>query len=123
MACRQTNLWQQVTRDVVTALGVLALVFLSFGHQPIAWARDSAVFVYANGDLASFCGGAPEGGRASGKGCDACRLASGIGLPPAPCLPAARFAMAVRSVDLDVQGFVPDGVLNRVQDPRAPPFV
>lgn len=85
-----------IIRDIASALAVLALVFLSYAHQPIdaAHALDHDVLTVAV--TADFCGDAPEDGKAHAP-CHACRIGGGADLPPPPCAGIAA-PIAVASV-------------------------
>ena len=69
-------------KDVVRALCVVALVFLNFGHVPLAVGGESVAVAAAH----SFCGH-PIDGPGSGKQgeCQACRLGASAALPSPPC--------------------------------------
>ena len=72
---------RHIAAELVRAFAVLALVFLSFGHQPAAaTTHDHEVLTAAV--TASFCGDAPA--DTTHAACHACRLGSGADLP-APC--------------------------------------
>lgn len=72
-------------REFGAAFGVLALIFLSFAHQPVyAQVPTGSVLDGTFYVVADFCGGGPDtdGEGSFGTGCDACRIAAGIDLPP-----------------------------------------
>lgn len=72
---------RHIAAELVRALAVLALVFLSFGHQPaVAVAHDHEVLTAAV--TASMCGDAPA--DTTHAPCHACRIGGGADLPP-PC--------------------------------------
>jgi hypothetical protein len=72
--------YRHIAADLVRALAVLALVFLSFSHQSIAVEpHDHGVLSAAVGT--SFCGDAPEGDLGHAP-CHACRIGNGAVLPP-----------------------------------------
>jgi len=72
---------RHIAAELVRALAVLALVFLSFGHQPAAaLAQDHDVLTAAVS--ANWCGDAPA--DTSHAPCHACRIGGGADLPP-PC--------------------------------------
>lgn len=85
MMRRQETLGQALSREFGAAFGVLALIFLSFAHQPVyaqvpvGSGLDGTLYVQAD-----YCGGGPgaDGEGAFSTGCDACRIAAGIDLPP-----------------------------------------
>jgi len=78
--------------DVLRAALVLALVFLSFAHTPVATAGHHDILTSVVD--ASWCGDAPnEDGKAHAP-CHACRIGAGADLPP-PCdVPLAAVAVA-----------------------------
>lgn len=112
-----------IVRELAAALGVLALVFLSFAHQPVGSSTTDGLYLLSDGSVPIFCGSGPAGENGSlGGGCDACRIAAGIALPDVPCGGTERFALAAQ-----VPGFYSDALvilrhLNRAVRPRAPPF-
>lgn len=69
-----------LVRDIAKALAVLALVFLSYAHQP-AGAQPLGHNVLTAAVTASFCGDAPDDGKAHAP-CHACRIGGGADLPP-----------------------------------------
>jgi len=72
---------RHIAADLVRALAVLALVFLSFSHQPsMRLAHDHESVSAAV--TASWCGDAPA--DTTHAPCHACRIGSGADLPP-PC--------------------------------------
>jgi hypothetical protein len=75
---------RHIAAELVRAFAVLALVFLSYAHQPVnvAHALDHDVLTVAV--TADFCGDAPEDGKAHAP-CHACRIGGGADVPPPPC--------------------------------------
>lgn len=72
---------RHIAIDLVRALAVLALVFLSFGHQPaLALGHDHEALSAAV--TASWCGDTPA--DRTHAPCHACRIGGGADLPP-PC--------------------------------------
>ncbi len=72
---------RHIAADIIRALAVLALVFLSFGHQPAFAAHvDHETLTVAV--TADFCGDTPA--DPSHAPCHACRIGGGADLPP-PC--------------------------------------
>ena len=69
--------------ELLRACVVLALVFLSFAHTPVATAPGSHDVLGAAVDM-SWCGDAPDDDGAAHAPCHACRLGAGADLPP-PC--------------------------------------
>lgn len=113
-----------IVRELTVALGILALVFLSFGHQPVGLRAADGLYLLADGSVPVFCGSSPAGenGSRAGGGCDACRIVAGIALPEAPCNGAERFALATRVLGSYADVPVILRGLNRAIRPRAPPF-
>lgn len=112
-------LLRDIGGEAIKALAVLALVFLSFAHQPVslASADDSSHWTVAD---TSYCGSGADGDGAGHAPCHACRVGA-IDLPPAPCTaePAyMAFADAgfvlVDDPDMPQQGYLRG-------NPRAPP--
>lgn len=79
--------------DVLRAALVLALVFLSFAHTPVAASAGHPDALTAAVD-ASWCGDAPDGDSKAHAPCHACRIGAGADLPP-PCdIPLAPVTVA-----------------------------
>lgn len=74
----------ELVRDIAKALAVLALVFLSYAHQPIDAAHALDQNVLTASITADFCGDAAEDGKAHAP-CHACRIGGGADVPPPPC--------------------------------------
>lgn len=70
-ACKKAGL---VLREGVFALGVLALLLLSFAHQPVALPADNLVRVQAAQLQADWCGNTPNGEHEKHGPCHACRV-------------------------------------------------
>lgn len=113
------RLVRDIFEEVIKALAVLALVFLSFAHQPVAVAQPDDGLHWSVADL-SYCGSAPDGEGDRHMPCHACRV--GIAdLPPVPCVvEPAYVAFADTGFELgddfavSQHGFSP-------ANPRAPP--
>lgn len=75
---------RDIGREMIKALAVLALIFLSFAHQPVtiplATDGDSG---WTLADL-SYCGAPPGEDGGGHLPCHACRV-GGAALPPPPC--------------------------------------
>lgn len=70
---------------MLRALSVLAIVFLSFAHQPINANSGSNFYRLADGSIPIFCGGGPAGQKSSESGeCEACRIGALAELPSKP---------------------------------------
>jgi hypothetical protein len=88
------SLGEAKLREIVCALGVVALIFLNFAHAPLATGGESAA-VGQTVNSVSFCGDAIDSpANAKGEPCQACRIGGGADLPPAPKVarPAATTA-------------------------------
>lgn len=73
-------------QEVVRALCVMALVFLNFGHVPIAAPMPAATALSAVVD-AGFCGDPVDDQHQNDHApCHACRIGGGADLPPPPCV-------------------------------------
>lgn len=68
--------------EVLRALGVLALVFLSFAQAPVAAVTTGPAAIATALDM-SYCGDLPDDPKAHAP-CHACRTGSAAALPP-PC--------------------------------------
>ena len=104
--------------DTARALVVLALVFLTFAHAPVASAQSGTFF--AQSIDASYCGDVPDGEGKAHAPCHACRI-GGIDLPPPPSV-AVKAIVAL----CDVSYFRPAAVIavnstHISARPRAPP--
>jgi hypothetical protein len=73
---------RHIAAELIRALAVLALVFLSYGHQPVAGASPHHNTLTA-AVTTDFCGGVPADGQTHAP-CHACRIGAGADLPP-PC--------------------------------------
>lgn len=112
-----------IVRELAAAFGVLALVFLSFAHQPVGPRTAGELYLLSDGSVPIFCGSGPAGENGSlNGGCDACRIAAGIALPDAPCRGTERFALATQMPGFHSDTPVIQRRLNRAIRPRAPPF-
>ncbi len=109
---------RQMGSDTARALVVLALLFLSFAHAPVAAAQSGAVFTVSV--AASYCGDLPDGDGKTHAPCHACRVGS-IDLPPPPAV-----AIKVTVAPCAVSYFRPAAVIAVNSTyvsarPRAPP--
>jgi hypothetical protein len=111
------HIGRQMVRETLLALLVLAIVFLNFGHQNLAFAGDGHIVSAAS----AFCGDPIHPNDAGHAPCHACRIGAGADLPPAPCAvePASFVATAsvyaTMAVDAEVAPF------RLAASPRAPP--
>lgn len=113
---------KRVARDIggeaIKALAVLALVFLSFAHQPVAVAQADDGPQWAVSDL-SYCGGAPDG-EAGHLPCHACR-AGVADLPPAPSMAEPAYVAFAETGFALVDDFMVGQRGFSPANPRAPP--
>ena len=82
---------RQIGTDTARALVVLALVFLSFAHVPLASAASGADVLTASVDL-GYCGDAPAGDAHAP--CHACRLGAAADIPAPAVLPLRLVVLA-----------------------------
>ncbi len=108
-----------ISIDILRALSVLALIFLSFAHAPAPDFAARQDVLTASVDF-SFCGDDPAGTDDAHAPCHACRVL-GSALPPPPCAaiaapvataPAAWFGAVVPTAD---------HLVRLSAQPRAPP--
>lgn len=78
------SLVRDICGEIAKALAVLALVFLSFAHQPVAIAQPADGDVFSLADIHSYCG-SPAEEEPGHAPCHACR-AGVADLPAAPCV-------------------------------------
>lgn len=112
---------RHIAGDIVRALAVLALVFLSYAHQPIGAVASSPQDVLTAAVTTSFCGGVPDDGKSHAP-CHACRIGGGADLPP-PCGGLIHLPVAVEPAfpELAIAAFTvapPD-----IPDARGPPVL
>jgi hypothetical protein len=81
-------------QEVVRALCVIALVFLNFGHAPIAAPLSAAPALTSVAD-ASFCGDPLDDQHQDHAPCHVCRIGGGADLPPPPCVAEASHGAAL----------------------------
>jgi len=85
---------RHIAAELVRAFVVLALVFLSFGHQPAAAIPPGHDLLTA-AVTANFCGDSPA--DTTHAPCHACRIGGGADLPP-PCGGLIHLPTAVEPV-------------------------
>ncbi|MHB1103986.1 MAG: hypothetical protein ACYC0C_14670 [Devosia sp.] len=104
-------------QELVRALCVVALVFLNFGHAPVAMGGEYATTLQAS----SFCGDPIDGPLdAKADPCQACRIGAGMVLPPAPEIAVSVATASAQYLVAPSSGWTP-GIGGRAQ-PRAPPL-
>jgi hypothetical protein len=86
----------EILRDIASAFAVLALVFLSYVHQPINLEHALGHDVLTASLTADFCGEQTDEGKAHAP-CHACRIGGGADVPAPPCAGIAA-PIAVASV-------------------------
>lgn len=124
MTQKMSNWRMLLVRELVVALGVLALVFLSFSHQTINVQASDKGFVLADGSMPVFCGSPPEdgSGQKAHRSCDACRIAAGIALPQTSTDCAERFVLVARADVVGIEFAAHVDFINQASRSRAPPF-
>lgn len=113
------GLARDIGGEVIKALAVLALVFLSFAHQPVAVAQPDGAAQWSVADL-SYCGSAPDGDEAGHMPCHACR-AGVADLPPAPCVVEPAYVAFADAGFAFVDDFAVEQGGFAFANPRAPP--
>ncbi len=114
-----------VAREVAAAFGVLSLILLSVAHQPFGVGGVEA-FRLADGRLPVICGpgSLPNGETELAWECEACRISSGIDVPPhSNCQISKRFSLKIHLSAGTYEGLLVPQETGRVQMPRAPPLV
>lgn len=101
--------------EAVRALAVLALVFLSFAHQPAVAASGY------HGDLGGYdwCGTPPDN-PVDHAPCHACR-ADPVVIPTAPAEAGPAFAVVAACLNVSIRGLSVSPFERTVANPRAPP--
>lgn len=109
-----------IAGEMIKALAVLALVFLSFAHQPVQLsASGDGSSLLAAIDL-SFCGSEPGDDHAGHSPCHACR--GGIADLAAPPCVAERAYAAFAAFDTELADDIVVGqAIYSNKSPRAPP--
>ena len=108
-----------IAGDMIKALTVLALVFLSFAHQPVAVAQPDDALAFSVADL-SYCGSSPDGDQGGHAPCHACR-AGLADLPLPPCVAEPAYAGFARAAFVIADDAPLAQYLFSVRNPRAPP--
>lgn len=111
------GLWELRLQELVRALCVVALVFLNFGHAPLALGGEYAAAQQAS----SYCGDPIDGpSDAKADPCPACRIGAGVVLPPAPEIAVSVATAPAHCLAAPSFEWKP-GCQSRAQ-PRAPPL-
>lgn len=113
------TLTRQIADEVLKALAVLALVFLSFAHQPTAANAGDLLLASQAGQGLSFCGDAPDD-EAGHAPCHACRSDLGT-LPQPPCVATSAYASSVVQAIVREDATFVLARTHRPDFPRAPP--
>lgn len=108
--------------DMLRALAVLSLAFLSFAHippVPVVYGASAAVAT-----IVTCSGGLPGSGpEKPHKTCDLCRIAAGMDLPSIPCRIDAPMVLAEVVAASPYTGPARHVSINTATRPRAPPHV
>jgi hypothetical protein len=118
----RVSLIRHMAVDVVRALAVLAVVFLSFAHAPVVASGGAHDVLTAAVDL-SFCGDAPSGDDGTHAPCHACRIGGGADIPPPSCASVSAplaFAPVVFHFE---PTFAAPALEHLSAHPRAPPVL
>ena len=111
---------RQIAAEMMKALAVLALVFLSFAHQPAAIAGDGTDVLGNPTAGLSYCGGEPDDDGADHVPCHACRF-DPAALPQPPCVATLAYALFVAFAVSRGEGVIVYPDVYRPDSPRAPP--
>ena len=120
---QETKLWSVIGREIMLAAGVLALIFLSFGHQTSRAYALSAPLWLPDGSQASFCGTSPlgQGGAVVHAQCDACRIVDDFNLASGACAVPGRYAVIRKGALSHNVDSALGSLLTGTLGPRAPP--
>jgi hypothetical protein len=118
-----------MTQGAVRILCVIALLFVGFGHQPIALAQSAPVelsaYLLPDGTLPIFCltdtDGSQKGKHLHAQPCDACRIGAAALLPPPADSVGQPFEAANVVAVIPPAGMEPRRVLTANASPRGPP--
>ena len=117
---RTLQLTGRTLRELILAMGLLALVFLAFGHQPASAGAADPGFRFADGSVPVFCGDAPGEDAGAHGPCHACRV-SAADLPPPPCDAKAAFTGFAVIAYPPVEPAMAHRVPHLLKASRAPP--
>jgi len=109
-----------IVREFIAALGFLAVLHLSFAHQPVFADTDVSWRVSVNANVSGYCGYGPEGDGLHQGPCHACRVV-GAELPPPPCVATPAFTAFVTVTHVQQRLIVPDNRVGNRHRTRAPP--
>ena len=114
---------RQMGLDLARALVVLALLFLNFAHVPATGAAPGPDILSAQATQ-SWCGDAPLGNTdTSHAPCHACRIGSGLDLPPAPALAAPAPQRQCDTITVAIDSIPVVRPVSGAARPRAPPVL
>lgn len=113
----------------VRILCVIALLFVGFAHQPVAFAQsqppDLSAYALPDGTLPIFCltdtGGSQKGKHLHGQPCEACRIGAAALLPAPADTIGQPFEAAVALAVIPPSAIEPRRVLLANASPRGPP--
>ncbi len=117
------KLIKRTINELAAAIGVMALVFLSFTYSPVnAYGFENPSYL-GNGDISVYCGQAPKNDGHYGLQCDSCRLSFSINLPNvADVLLKNSAFLALVELDRSSKFKIAQST-NRFSYARAPPFI
>ncbi len=114
---------KRIIFDLVAAICVLALMFLSFAYSPANASQISQYLYLTNSNAQVVCGNSPdETEHKTSWRCEACRLASLIDIPSISndCFAGSAFIF-VKDLSI-ISLFVQFEAINKTSYARAPPF-
>lgn len=110
---------KHIAGEFMSALCVLALVFLSFSHQPAPAIDSTSIEVFQVTSI-SFCGDGPANEHSGHSPCHACRATIAV-LPTPPCVAEPAYAHFITNAFVQGTDLKP---ITTAPDPyrsRAPP--
>lgn len=116
------SLIRHMAADVVRALAVLAVVFLSFAHTPVVASGGAHDVLTAAVDL-SFCGDAHPGDDGAHAPCHACRIGGGADIPPPSCASVSAPLAFAPVAFYYAPTFAAPALEHLSAHPRAPPVL
>jgi len=119
------SLTRRIINEIAAALGVLAIVFLSFAYQPANAGNAGIGDVYLSvigANQLSFCGQAPNNEHSSSWRCDACRLSASIITPKSSSIITLTIATIMIRGSFSQVKLAPNQVKDNKEYARAPPL-
>lgn len=107
--------------ELAKALSVLAIVFLSFGHQNPPGLIGAQGPTYALSNCGNPAPNLPLGGDAHDHGCPVHHIGVGYSAALPPLMPVRLVRAGGIGIPPKATGLVPPGPLNWSSPPRAPP--